>query len=144
MVKKSRVYYLISTGEILLKTSECFSDNDLSIAQTTIQQDIESYPELKGKNSNEIDYIELEYGTLASTFTNAKSYKINLNSKKLEVTYYTQEELNAIQQQDQQNEDLNSRVLDISAYLNRNVTTIADVEDLILQSEQNKIINGGI
>lgn len=35
---------------------------------------------------------------------------------------------------------LNSRVSDISTYLSNNATTIADVEDLIIQSELNKIL----
>lgn len=137
---KAKVYYEVLTGNILLTTGECQG----CVKTTTKEEDMSIYTQLKDKKINEIDYIELEYGTLSSTFTNAKSYKINLDSKKLEITYYTQEELNAMQKQAQQNEELNSRVLDISAYLNSNLTTIADVEDLILQAEQNKIINGGI
>ncbi|WP_026885375.1 hypothetical protein [Clostridium beijerinckii] len=136
----SKVYYQIVTGEVLVITTECESTE----LETTKEQDVNIYNELKDKQISDIDFIKLEYGTLASTLNNSKSYKVNVTAKKLEVIYYAQEELNAIQQQAQRNDDLNARVSDISTYLGNNVTTIADVEDLILQSEQNKIINGGM
>lgn len=137
---KSKIYYDIISGEILTITSEC----EGCVEPTTKEQDIEIYYQLKNKNIEEIDYIELEYGTLAITFSNAKSYNVNLETKQLEVNYYTQEELDQIQQQNEKNSELNSRVSDVSTYLSNNATTIDDVEDLIIQSEQNKIINGGI
>jgi hypothetical protein len=89
---KAKVYYLIETGEVLAITSEMQGN----IEKTTKSQDMKIYPQLKDKNTNDVDYIELTYGTLASTFNNAKSYKVNLTTKRLEVTYYTQEELDAI------------------------------------------------
>lgn len=137
---KEKIYYEIDTGIVLVRVPECTR----TVPNTTKEEDMEIYDQLKNRNNDQIDFIELEYGTSSNTFSNAKSYKVNLDTKQLEVTYYTQEELNAMQKQAQQNEELNSRVLDISTYLNNNVTTIADVEDLILQSEENKIINGGM
>ncbi|MCI1478129.1 MAG: hypothetical protein LKH93_06960 [Clostridium beijerinckii] len=136
----AKIYYEKANGNILIITSECQG----YVESTTKEQDMQIYDQLKNKNIDDVDFIELEYGTLSNTFSNVKSYKVNLDTKQLEVTYYTQEELHAMQQQARQNEDLNSRVFDISTYLNNNVTTIADVEDLILQSEQNKIINEGM
>jgi len=138
---KAKVYYLISTGEVLIVVSEMQGD----IEESTKEQDIEIYPQLKSININEVDYIELDYGTLSNVFNNSKSYKVNIETKKLEVIYYTQEELNAMQQQSQKNEDLNARINDITEYLsNSDETTIADLENSILQKEQNKINNGGM
>lgn len=134
---KSKVYYLITTGEVLTVTSEMQG----CVEETTKEQDMEVYPQLKDKNIDEVNFIELEYGTLVTTFNNAKTYKVSLETKQLEVIYYTQEEIESMQNENQETQDLNSRVSDISQYLSGNQTTIADVEDLIIQTEQNKILN---
>lgn len=136
----AKVYYEISNGNVLLITSEMQD----SVEETTKEQDITLYRQLQIKNADEIDYIQLEYGVLLNTFNNAKSYKVNLDSKQLEVVYYTEDELDAIQNQNKSTQELSARVSDISSYLNCNSATIADVEDLILEAEQNKIINGGM
>lgn len=135
---KAKIYFLVSTGEVLVITSEMQG----SVEPTTKEKDMEDYSQLNDKSIDDIDYIELEYGTLANTFTNSKSYSINLETKSLDVVYFTQEELDAMKIKDQETQDLNSRVSDIAEYLNSNEKTIAAVEDLILQSEQNKILEG--
>lgn len=137
----AKVYYEVITGKILVITSEMQG----LIETTTKEEDMKTYEQLKSHNIDEVDYIELEYGTLASTFNNAKSYSVNLETKQLEVTYYIPEELNSMQQQNQVAQELNSRISDISTYLsNSSETTIADVENSILEIEKNKIINEGI
>lgn len=136
---KSKIYYLISTGEILVITSEKLG----SIELTTKDEDMNSFPELKDKNIDEVDYVELEHGTLANTFNNIKSYLINLETKSLECIYFTQEELDSIQQQKQEAQELDNRVTDISTYLsNSGVNTISDIENSILEIEKNKILEG--
>lgn len=131
-----KIYYLILTGEVLTITSECRG----AVEPTTKEQDMELYEALKTYSIDEVDFIELEYGTLAETFNNAELYKINLETNKLEVTYYTEEELTAIQQQNQAVQELNSRVSDISTYLlSSDSTTIADIENSILEIEKIKL-----
>lgn len=93
---KSKIYYEKINCNILVITAEY-----IDISTTTKEEDMEIYPELKGKDINEVDFIELEYGTFLETFQNAKSFKINIENKKLEVVYYTQEELD---EQRKQNE----------------------------------------
>lgn len=137
----SKIYYSISTGEVLFITSECQG----SVEPTTKEQDMKIYEQLKNYNIHEVDFIELEYGTLANTFNNSKSYKVNLKTKQLEVIYYTNEELTSMQVQYQETQDLDSRVSDISTYLlGSDSNTIADIENSILEIEKNKIINGGM
>ena len=87
---------------------------------------MEKYKELQNFSINEVDFIELQYGTVAKLFRNSKSYKINLETKSLDVIYYTQEELNAMQQQNQEAQDLNS--------------SISNIESSILEIEENKIL----
>jgi hypothetical protein len=116
-----------------------------SVEETTKEQDMSIYKQLKNKEIDEVDYIELEYGTLASTFNNVKSYKVNLETKTLDIIYFTQEELEDVQPQNQEAQDLNSRVSDISTYLSSSdETTIADIEKSILKIETNKILRGGM
>ena len=136
----SKVYYEIATGKILVVTSEMQGD----IKATTKEDDMKVYPQLKNENAGDIDFIELEYGTLVATLNNAKSYKVNLDTKKLEVVYYTKEELDSMQNQSENNQESDNNISDIYQYLIDNPKAIADVEDLILQTEQNKILNGGM
>ena len=137
----SKVYYETLSGNVLVITEERQGE----VLETTKEQDMEVYPQLEGKNSDDINYIELDYGTLVPVLTNAKSFKVNLETKKLEIVYFTQEELKAIQQQNQEAQNLNSRVSDVSAYLsNSNEAIISNIENSILEIEKNKIINGGM
>lgn len=138
----AKIYYLISSGEILTITAE----SQGCVEHTTKEQDMKIYEQLKNKNIDEVDFIELEYGTLANTFNNSKSYKVNLETKKLEVEYYTQQELEEMkkqyEQQNQEAQDLNSRVSDITEYLqNQGSQKISDIEAYILESEKNKLSN---
>lgn len=141
----AKVYYLIANGEVLLVMPE-----GTYIEMTNKEQDVKSQPALQGINIDEIDYIELEYGKLSSTFTTAvKSRKVNVESKELELTYFTEEELEEQRKQyDQQliiDQELNTRISDIATYLlSSGSTAIADIENSILEIEKNKIINGGI
>ncbi|MBN7573664.1 MULTISPECIES: hypothetical protein [Clostridium] len=138
---QSKIYYDINTGQVLVITPEMQG----SVEKTTKEQDIEMYPQLKDKSIDEIDFIELEYGTLDETFKNIKSYSVDVENKKFNPIYLTQEELDAIQQQFQEEQELSSRASDISTYLlNVDSTTIADIENSILEIEKNKVINGGI
>ncbi|MBA8980496.1 hypothetical protein [Clostridium saccharobutylicum] len=75
----AKIYYDIKTGDVLTITSEMQGN----VEETTKEQDMEIYQELTGRNINDVDFIELQYGTLASIFTNAKSYKVNLETKKI-------------------------------------------------------------
>lgn len=135
---KSKIYYEISIGNILVITSE---KQGIDLEERTKQEDMDIYPQLKDKTIDEVDYIELEYGTLATIFNNSlKSCLVNLETKSLDCVYYTKEELDIIEQQEQLNQVLNNRVSDISQYLSSNKTTVADVEDLIIQTELNKIL----
>lgn len=135
----SKIYYEVSNGNILVMTPEMQG----SVDPTNKEKDMGLYRQLKDKNINELGFIELEYGTLATTFNNAKSYKVNLETKQLEVIHYTQQEMDVINQQNQEIQDFNSRLLDISQYLqNQDIQSISGIEDYILQSEIIKITGG--
>ncbi|AGX43268.1 hypothetical protein [Clostridium saccharobutylicum] len=136
----AKIYYDIKTGDVLTITSEMQGN----VEETTKEQDMEIYQELTGRNINDVDFIELQYGTLASIFTNAKSYKVNLETKKLEIEYLTQEEIDKrnteYAKQAKNEQALNDSISNISEYLNQNSNNISDIENYILQKEQNKIL----
>lgn len=139
---KTKIYYLVSTGEVLVVTPEY---KGYGVQLTEKEQDMNLYKQLSSKKLAEIDYIELEYGTLESTFNNAKSYKVNLETKKLEVIYYTKEEAELIDRQRQEIEKNSYRVSDVSTYLlNSDDITISNIENSILEIERNKILEGMI
>lgn len=126
-----RIFFSKSNGNILVVTSKTTKDQDLLL-----------YGELQ---NDDMDFIELDDGTSLKDFSNFKSCKINTETKELEIIHYTEDQTNIIQKQNKELQDFISRVSDISAYLsNSDETTIANVEDLVLETEQNKIINGGI
>lgn len=87
---KSKVYY-DQTGAVLLITSEQHQG-----AKTTIQEDIQYQEALKNKSIDDISFIELEFGTLSATIENSKSYNVDIATKKLNVIYYTQAEIDEI------------------------------------------------
>lgn len=133
-----KIYYYVKTGEILVITNEFQSEEKIEL--TTKEEDIEIYSQLKSRSIDEIDYIDLEYGTLATILKNVKSYKVNLETKKLEVNYYTKDELAEIQKQI---ENLNNRTLGITEYIQtQDEKTLSDFEDYILEQEKNKILGG--
>jgi hypothetical protein len=134
----SKIYYEKTNGNVLIITSECQG----CVEPTTKEEDIEIYDQLKNKNIDDVDYIELEYGTLSKTFSNSKEYKINIDTKKLEITYYTQQEENEINRKNIEEQNILDRINIISQYSNLDKTSIADLEYYILQREKNRIIGG--
>lgn len=135
---KSKVYYEIATGNILTITSEM----EGTIEETTKDQDMTIYPELQDKNVNDIDFIELEYGTLASIFQGCKTFKIDLESRALKCEYFTDEELQAIKDQYENDQYQSDRTEGILNYLTEKNDMIPSVEDYIMQAEINKITEG--
>jgi len=132
----SKIYYEINSSNIILITSECQGN----IVVKTKKEDMKLYLQLQKYREDEIDFIELPYGTLGSTFNNVKSYKINAETKSLDFVYFTQEELESTAQQIQETQSISEKVSNISEYLSQDPSAIADIEDYILQKEQNKIL----
>lgn len=130
----SKVYYEITTGQVLLVTSELCGN----VRGTDKIEDMTIHEELKDKNIDEVNYIELPYGELNAIFKNAKSYSVNLENNQLEVQYYTQEKID-LQQQEQ--EVIIDRTATINQYLqlNQNDEILSQIEDLIIQEEFSKL-----
>lgn len=89
MQVKSKVYYDNLTGVVLEITPEC----EGGVPTFTKGQDMERLDQLKGRNANDIDFIELEFGTMSSILNMSKSCHIDVVTKQLKVEYYTQAEI---------------------------------------------------
>lgn len=137
---ESKVYYLKENGKVVYTTGE-FSGG---VIKTTFEDDYNIVEALKQYPINEIGCIEIEFGTYLNTFVNAKSYVVDLATKQLKVEYHTTEEVQVIENQEEEIETLNNRISDISNYLSEQTESIADIEDYILQTELNKIMEGMI
>lgn len=138
MINKARIYYK-NTGEVICITDESYG----AVPFISVDDDYNNYKNLSNFNVGELAFIELELGE-REKIIGVKSYKVNVETKELEIENFTQEELQFMQQQSQENKTLNTRISDIANYLNEDSSSIQDVEDYILQKEQNKIINGGM
>lgn len=133
---ESKIYYLKETGNVIYVTSEFMG----GVIKTTFEDDYNIVEALNQYKIDEIDCIEIDYGKYIKTFQNAKSYYVDLESKKLKVEYYTIQEL---ENQRKEAQDLNTRVSDISDYLkNQQSESITVFEDFIVQTELNKVMEG--
>ena len=135
----SKVYYLKLNGEVLTITTEIQG----GVEPTTKEQDFKIYKELQEHNINDIDFIELEFGTLAETFNNIKSYSIDIKNKTLNLVHFTTQELQEMQNKQNESVELNNRISDISSYLlDQQSESISVIEDFIIQTELNKVMEG--
>jgi hypothetical protein len=82
----------MDTGAVLLITAEMQGD----IFETTKEHDFEAYEELQNVDINKTDFITIEYGTYSKVFNNHKSCIVDLETKQLKVDYYTQAEIDEI------------------------------------------------
>lgn len=76
-----KIYYEIATGNVILDTGE----RKGSVVPTTKEHDFSVYPVLIGKNINDYDYLELNYGERGNEFINYGSLKVNPITKELTI-----------------------------------------------------------
>ena len=78
-----RIYYLKTTGDIVCEIGEA----EGWVNPTTTEQDWEIYSELSKYNKSEVDFIELQFGEFKTEFAECTSYRVNVETKKLEFDY---------------------------------------------------------
>ncbi|KJD42342.1 hypothetical protein [Paenibacillus terrae] len=79
-----KVYYRKTTGEVIYITSQVESP---WAVETTKEQDMGFYPQLKGFDPEQVDVLKLEFDKYTEDFTRAKSYWVNPDTGKLEFAY---------------------------------------------------------
>lgn len=79
----SRVYYELSTGNVILRTSE----RSGYVVDTTVEQDFESYTELASRVPSTVGMLQLTYGQYQDDFNRTPDYRVNLATGALEFSY---------------------------------------------------------
>ena len=78
-----RIYYLKSNGNVVLNTGE----RKGNVVKTTIDEDFSMYNRLSRYNRDKLDVIELKFGEYKTEFKECTSYRVNIDTKKLEFDY---------------------------------------------------------
>ncbi|MDY7993371.1 hypothetical protein UY286_21560 [Paenibacillus polymyxa] len=79
-----KVYYRKTTGEVIYITSQVESP---WAVETTKEDDMGFYPQLKGYDPEQLDVLKLEFDKYTEDFRIAKSYWINPETKQIEFVY---------------------------------------------------------
>lgn len=83
-----RIYFDKTTGTVVIDTGE----KSFAVIETTIEQDFESYIELKERVKETVGVIELEYGQYRQDFMECNGIRINPTTLELEFSYPTEGE----------------------------------------------------
>lgn len=78
-----KIYYEISTGNVLVDTGE----RQGSVRPTTVEQGIAAYKVLSELSRETFDVIELAFGQYAQDFAESNGYRVNPETKTLEFSY---------------------------------------------------------
>lgn len=78
-----RIYYLKENGEIVVDTGE----SEGWVFEHDKNFDFSVYTELKKYNKEQIDFIDLKWGEFKTEFSECTSYRVNVDTKKLEFDY---------------------------------------------------------
>ena len=88
-----RIYYLKIDGRVILDTGEAEGwvvENPHELQDpplTKKEYDFKIYAELQKYNPDEVDFIELQFGEFKTEFAECTSYRVNVETKKLEFDY---------------------------------------------------------
>lgn len=85
MIKQigSKIYYCNITGNVI----KIICDMRGYIKETSKEEDFKIYSELKERNPNTVDLIQLEYGEYKKLSKESTGVKVDLENKKLIFTY---------------------------------------------------------
>jgi hypothetical protein len=118
----TKIYYDKATCNVLVRTSEM----ENGVVETTLEEDMEVFEELKGRAIDSIGLIQLEYGQYQQDFFESSgNFRINPDTLELEFSYPDPNEPDApqvfqkplteqIKQLEQQTQQVND---DLSAFM---------------------------
>ncbi|WPQ55183.1 hypothetical protein [Paenibacillus polymyxa] len=79
-----KVYWRKTSGEVIFMTPQIESE---SARETTKEDDMGFYPQLKGYDPEQVDVLKLEFDKYTEDFYHATSYRVNPDTKTMEFTY---------------------------------------------------------
>ena len=85
MIKQlgTKVYYCLLTGNVI----KVIGDTQGYIKETTFNEDVEIYSELKERDKNNIGLLQFEYGEYLKLSQGSTGVMVNLDTKELIFSY---------------------------------------------------------
>ena len=122
MIKQigTKIYYCLLTGNVIKVMGDCQG----YVKETTFNEDIEIYTELKERDINTIGLLQFEYGEYPKLSQNASGVMVDLDTKELIFSY---EELPQIPQEPTEFELMQEEIKALKEEINILKTSISEV-----------------
>ena len=133
MIKQlgTKVYYCLLTGNVI----KVIGDTQGYIKETTFNEDVEIYSELKERDKNNIGLLQFEYGEYLKLSQGSTGVMVNLDTKELIFSY---EELPQIPQEPTEIEIMQNEIKSLREELTQIQTSIASLTSLIAVTLEEK------
>lgn len=122
MIKQigTKIYYCLLTGNVIKVMGDCQG----YVKETTFNEDIEIYTELKERDINTIGLLQFEYGEYPKLSQNASGAIVDLETKELIFNY---EKLPQMQQEPTEIELMQEEIKVLKEEINILKTSISEV-----------------
>ena len=133
MIKQigTKIYYCLLTGNII----KIMGDMQGYVKETTFNEDIEIYSELKERDRDSIGLLQFNYGEYPKLSKNSTGVMVDLESKELIFIY---EELPQIPQEPTEFEIMQEEIKALKEELTQIQTSIASLTSLIATTLEEK------
>ena len=128
----TKIYYCLLTGNVI----KIISDMQGYVRETSFDEDIEIYTELKERDKNTIGLLEFEYGEYPKLSQNASGVMVDLKTKELIFSY---EELPQEPIEPTEIEIMQNEIKELKEELTQIKTSIASLTSLITATLEEKI-----
>ena len=134
MIKQigTKIYYCLITGNVI----KIIGDMQGYVKETTFDEDIEIYTELKERNKDTIGLLTFEYGEYPKLSKNSTGVMVNLDTKELIFSY---EELPQEPIEPTEIEIMQNEIKELKEELTQIKTSIASLTSLITATLEEKI-----
>ena len=122
----TKIYYCLLTGNVIKVMGDCQG----YVKETTFNEDIEIYTELKERDINTIGLLQFEYGEYPKLSQNASGVMVDLESKELIFSY---EELPQIPQEPTEIEVMQNRINQLEEEINKLQYSINELNLTVLK-----------
>ena len=128
MIKQigTKIYYCLLTGNVI----KIIGDMQGYVKETTFDEDIEIYTELKERDINTIGLLQFEYGEYPKISQNASGVIVDLETKELIFSY---EELPTPPQEPTEIEIMQEKISQLEEKINKLQNSISEMNLTILK-----------
>ena len=127
----TKIYYCLLTGNVI----KIMGDMQGHVKETTFDEDVEIYTELKERDKENIGFIQFEYGEYPKLSQNATGVMVDLETKELMFSY---EELPQEPIEPTEIEIMQEKINQLEKELTQIQTSIASLTSLITATLEEK------